>query len=116
MLKLIIALISNLTAVLVAKYLVIGFDVTNNIAGFAIVVALFTIANSFLLPMLRFIAKPFSWLTLGVLPLILNGVLIYAVDFISAGITINGLLSLLFATIIIGIINALFALGARAFD
>lgn len=116
MLKLIIALISNLAAVLVAEYVVIGFNVTDNIVGFAIVVALLTVANSFFLPMLRFIAKPFSWLTLGLLPFILNGALIYAVDFISGGITISGLLPLLYATVIIGIINALFALGAKAFD
>ena len=116
MLKLIIALLSNLTAVFAAEYFVIGFNITDNIVRFAMVVALLTMANSFFLPMLKFIAKPFSWLTLGLLPFILNGALIYAVDFISGGITISGLLPLFYATVIIGIINALFALGAKAFE
>ncbi|OGY62455.1 MAG: hypothetical protein A2745_03215 [Candidatus Harrisonbacteria bacterium RIFCSPHIGHO2_01_FULL_44_13] len=115
MIKLLIFLISNLTAVLAADYFIEGFEVTNDLVGFAIVVALFTIANSFILPMLRFILKPFIWLTMGLLAVVLNGALIYVVDILSESITINGLLPLIFATLIFGFINAVFALGARAF-
>lgn len=116
MLKLIIALGSNLVAILAAEYFVAGFEVTNDWIGFAIVVVLFTIANSLILPMLRFILKPFIWLTLGLLALALNGALIYAVDILSEGITISGLVPLILATIIVGLVNAFFALGAKAFD
>ncbi len=115
MLKLIIALLSNVVAIWAAEFFINGFKVTGDLAGFAVVVILFTIANSFFLPMLRVIFKPLSWLTFGLFPLVLNGALIYAIDFISDGITINGLLPLLYATVIIGIVNAFFALGAKAF-
>lgn len=115
MLRIIIALISNFIAVLVAEYFVTGFRTTDDPIGLAIVVILFAVANSFFLPMFRFIFKPLSWVTLGLFPVILNGILIYLVDFISDSITISGLLPLIYATIIFGIINAFFVLGMKAF-
>lgn len=113
--KIIIGLISNLAAILLAEYLISGFQVVNNWQGFAIVVILFTIANSFVLPMLRFVLKPLIWLTAGLLALALNAALIYIVDILSAGITISGLIPLILATIVIGMVNATFAYGAKAF-
>lgn len=115
MLKIIVALISNAVAIFAAEYLITGLEVTNDPVGFVIVVILFTVANSFILPMARFVLKPLSWLTLGLFPVIINGLLIYIVDFLSDGITIGGLLPLIYATIIIGIVNAFFALGMKAF-
>ena len=113
--RLIIGFFANLAALFVAKYFVAGLTVTQDLAGLAIVVILFTIANSLILPMLRVIFKPLSWLTLGIFPLLLNGVLIYVVDFLSESITINGLLPLIYTTVIFGIVNAFFSLGATAF-
>lgn len=115
MLKLLIALVSNLAAILTAKYLVAGFEVTNDLVKLAILVVLFTIANSLILPMLRMIFKPFIGITLGLLAVALNGVLIYIIDIISDSITISGFIPLVLATIIIGLVNAIFALGAKAF-
>ena len=115
MLRIILSLISNAVAIIATEYLVVGFEATDDYVSFAIVVILFAIANSFLLPMLRFIFKPLSWLTLGIFPVLLNGLMIYAVDFFSDGITISGLMPLLWATLIIGMINATFAHGAKAF-
>ncbi|KKU77083.1 MAG: hypothetical protein UY12_C0023G0015 [Parcubacteria group bacterium GW2011_GWA2_47_8b] len=113
--KIIIGLVSNLVAILLAEYLITGFQVVNDWKGFAIVVILFTIANSFILPILRFVFKPLIWLTAGLLALAFNGLLIYIVDILSAGITISGPIPLILATIVIGMVNATFAYGAKAF-
>lgn len=104
-----ISLVSNAIAIFAAEYFVPGFEVTNDWSGLAIVVLLFTAANSLVLPVLRFILKPLIWLTLGLFSLVINGALIYVVDILSEGITISGLLPLLLATIIIGLINAIFS-------
>ena len=115
MLKLIIALISNIAAILAAEYFVTGFQVTHDPVGFAIVAVLFMLANGLLLPMLRFILKPIILITFGLFSLVLNGATIYLVDFFSTNLTISGLMPLLYATIIIGMVNATFAYGAKAF-
>ncbi len=116
MVRILIGLVSNLAALLAAEYLITGFSVTNDWAGLAIVVGLFTLANSFVLPILRFMLKPLIWLTLGLLNFALNGVLIYVVDIVSDGITIDGLIPLLLATVVMGAVNATIAYGAKAFD
>ena len=115
MLNIVIALLSNLVAVLIAQRFVVGFQVSQEPVAFGMVVVLLAIANFLILPMLRFIFKPFIWLTAGILALVLNGVVIYLVDFFSISLTISGLYPLLYTTIIFGIINALFALGMHAF-
>ncbi|MDP2696200.1 MAG: phage holin family protein [bacterium] len=115
MARIIMALLSNWLALWLSDKYIVNFDVVNETTPFVIVVILLAIANSFFLPMLRFMFKPFIWLTAGLLAVVLNGAMIYLVDFFSDSITINGLLPLLYATILFGVINALFALGAQAF-
>ena len=114
MLKLIIALGSNFLALWLSEYLISGFAVTDNTVGFIIVLLLFTVANSLILPMARFILKPLSILTFGLLGLVLNAILIYAIDFLSTGLTIDGIVPLLLATIIVGVVNGTIAYGAKA--
>lgn len=110
-----IGLGSNLAALLAAEYLITGFSVTDDWMGIAIVVLLLTLANSFVLPILRFMLKPLIWLTLGILGFVLNGVLIYLVDIFSSGLTISGLIPLVLATVVIGAVNATISLAAKAF-
>ena len=106
MVSIIIGLVSNLVALLVAERLITGFSVTHDWMGLAIVVVLLTVANAIVLPILRFMLKPLIWLTLGILGFVLNGVLIYLVDIFSTGLTINGLVPLILATVVIGATNA----------
>ena len=115
MLKLIINLASNLAAILAAEYFIAGFRVSHEPASLAVVVLLFTIANSLILPIIRVILKPLIWLTLGLLAFVINGALIYFVDKLSDGITIEGFTSLILATLIIGMVNATIAYGAKIF-
>lgn len=113
MTTLIIGLISNLAGVMASKYLISGLNITDDWIKLAIVVVLLTVANSIVLPVLRFIFKPLSFLTLGLFAFALNAAMIYLVDFFSEDITISGLLPLIYATIIIGAINATFAYFAK---
>lgn len=104
--RIIVGLISNWLALMAAEYLISGFSVVDDLLGLITVVALFTLANSLILPALRIILKPLFWLTLGLGPLVLNGVLIYLVDIYSEGITISGFVPLLLATVVVGAVNA----------
>lgn len=105
-LRVIIGLISNWLALMAAERLIADFHVVDDWIGLITVVALFTLANSLVLPAARIILKPLLWLTLGLGSFVLNGALIYLVDIYSEGITINGFLPLILATVVIGAINA----------
>ena len=115
MFRLIALLISNLAAILITEYFVPGFQVTHDPVGLAVVVALFMVANSIILPVLRTVLKPLIWLTAGLLGIALNGILLYIVDKLSEGITISGLSALIISTIVIGVVNATLSYGARIF-
>ena len=108
-------MISNLAAILITEYFVPGFQVTHDPVGLAVVVALFMVANSIILPVLRTVLKPLIWLTAGLLGIALNGILLYIVDKLSEGITISGLSALIISTIVIGVVNATLSYGARIF-
>ncbi len=108
-------LISNLAAILVTEYFISGFEVTHDPVGLAIVVVLFMLANSIVLPVVRTILKPLIWLTAGLFGLAINGALLYIVDKLSDGLTISGLSALILATIIIGVVNATLSYGAKIF-
>jgi putative membrane protein len=107
--------LANWVAVLIAQKFIEGFRVTDDFKSLIEVIVLLTLANSVIMPMLRIILKPFIWVTLGLLAVTVNGVLIYLVDIFSEGLTITGTLPLIYATLIIGFVNAVFALGAKAF-
>ena len=107
------ALGSNLAAILVTEYFVAGFKVTHDLVGLAIVVVIFMVANSIILPVVRTILKPLIWLTAGLLAVVINGTLIYFVDKLSDGITISGFSALLWATLIMGVVNATVSYGAK---
>lgn len=115
MIRIALSLVSNLAALLIAERLITGFSVTNDWIGIAIVVALLTIANSIILPIIRFTLKPLIWLTAGLLGFVVSGLLIYLVDIASEGITIDGLVPLVLATIVIGAVNATIAFFTKAF-
>ena len=102
---LILSLASNLTAVLGAAYFLDGFEVAPTIKDFVVVAGLLTLINVFLRPILKFILTPVIILTFGLFNLILNAALLFALDFFSPSLTINGLKSLLYSTLIITAIN-----------
>ena len=104
--RIIVGLISNWLALMAAERLIGGFVVVDDLFGLLTVIALFTLANSLILPAARIILKPLLWLTLGLGPFVLNGALIYLVDIYSEGITISGFTPLILATVVIGAVNA----------
>ena len=103
--RLIFALISNLAALWVAAYFIKGFKISSNIRAFLLVVGIFTLINVFVKPIIKFILSPVIILTFGLGLIILNAVILYAIDIYSGGITINGLTSLFYATLIISLVN-----------
>jgi len=110
---LIFSLFSNLVAILAASYFIIGFEVVSTLTGFITVTVLLTIANLFLRPILKFILTPIIVLTLGLFALIINAALLYALDFFSGYLTIEGLVPLILGTLLISAVNFILHLFDR---
>lgn len=108
-----VSLISNSVALIASAYFISGFHIDSSIKGFLTVAALLTAVNLILRPILRLILTPLIVFTLGLFSLVLNAALLYALDFYSESLTINGLTALAYATIIITAINVVFHFAAR---
>jgi putative membrane protein len=111
--KIILAFISSAIALWAAAYFVSGFELSFDLKPFLTVTAIFTVLNVFLRPVLKLIMSPIIILTLGLGIILVNAFVLYLLDFILVEITINGLLSLLYATLIISVVNVLTHFSAK---
>lgn len=105
--KLILSYLGNIAALLVAAYFVAGFSVDKSARGVMLAALVFVLINSFIGPLLKLILTPIIILTLGLGIIIANAVILYVVDYFSPYITIDGFLPLLYATLIISVVNTL---------
>ena len=105
LLKLIIALLSNLIALLVAVRFVQGFEIVSGFDSFFLVAGILTFLNIFIRPLLKLILTPVIILTLGFATFLINALILFLLDKFLTNITITGTLPLIYATIIISLIN-----------
>lgn len=110
----ILSFISNLIAFIIAANFIAGFEVTYTPVNFLWIVALFTLINIFIRPIVKFLLTPFIILTLGLFVLVINAGMLWLLDFLSVHITISGILPLIYATLIISLVNILISLSARS--
>lgn len=110
---LVFSLAANLAAIFAANYFIDGFAVMPTFFGFLSVAALLTAANAFLRPILKLILTPIIILTFGLFTVFINAALLYALDIFSGELTIEGPLTLVYATLVIGAVNLILHLFDR---
>lgn len=99
-------LVNGLALFLLAKYLP-GFALAGDMRSLAIAALTVTAVHLVLRPVLRLISLPFLILTLGLFNIVINLVLLYAADRLSAAFEVEGFLAYLVASAILGIINSI---------
>ena len=107
------SLFSNLLAFIVAKTYIAGFIVTGDLKQLLIVVAIFTVINTLIRPVLKLILGPIIILTFGLGILIVNALMLYLLDYFSKNVTIQGIEPLAYATLIISAVNLIVGMSAR---
>jgi len=90
-------------ALYAAVYFVDGFEVTADWIEFSVVAAIFTLINIFIKPIIKLVLSPLIIITLGAGLFFVNAAMLYFLDFISDSVIINGIMPLLYATIVISI-------------
>lgn len=113
--KFIIFTLSNVLAFLVIAYLIKfpGFELTADPKSILTVAAVFALANIFIRPIFKLILGPIIVLTLGLGIILVNALMLFLVDKFSEYIAITGLLPLIYATIIIGLVNLIVGFAGK---
>ena len=116
MLSFLLRILGNALAIYAAVWFVPGFSFTGGIKEYAIAGVVLGLLNIVLRPVLKLISMPFIILTLGLFTIVINALLLWLVDYIFDFVTIGDIMALVWATIVIGIVNMVVSTITKAFD
>ena len=105
--RIIFDIAANAAALWVAAQFVPGFTLIPTPYAYFITAAILTATHLFLRPIVKFVLAPLIILTFGLLIVVVNASLLLLVDKFSTALTIEGLGSLLAATLIISIVDGI---------
>jgi len=112
----IIRILGNAVALYVAYWLVPGFNFAGGIKEFLFAGTILGLLNLTVKPVLKLISLPVIILTLGLFTVVINALLLWLVDYIFEFVSISDLVTLVWATIVIGIVNMIISALTKASD
>lgn len=98
-------MLGNSLALYTASLFVSGFYFSGSIKEYAVAGVTLGLLNMIIKPVIKFISFPVIILTLGLFMLVINALLLWAVDYIFDFMTIADISTLVWATIVIWIVN-----------
>lgn len=109
MVKLLLKTAANALAIYFASNLVDGFTFSGSWAILAGIGAVLTIFQLILSPIVKIVAFPLVFLSFGLFGTLINMAALWGIDYFVPQLTIEGVIPLLWGTIIISIVNVLFS-------
>ena len=110
----IIRIIGNAVALYVAFLVIPGFLVSGSWEQYLIAGLMLALLNMIVRPIIKLISFPLILLTLGLFTLIINILMLWILDYLVSFVTIEGFMALIWATIIVSIVNLFFSIIAKA--
>jgi putative membrane protein len=104
---------TNAFAILAAANFVSGFSFTGNFPQLVLAACLLTLINALILPILKLIFGPIVLITLGIFTIVINAFGLFILDKFSTPLTIEGILPLVYGTLVIGLVNLIINFGAK---
>ncbi|MFH0806593.1 MAG: phage holin family protein [Candidatus Brennerbacteria bacterium] len=111
--RIIFSVVSNMIALFAAGAFIPEFAITNEflpLAGAAVILAAL---NLLLRPILKLFFGPLMVLTLGLFSVVVNGLLLYVLDIVSAAVTIQGYMALLAGALVVSVVNVVLHMSAK---
>ncbi|MCR4881558.1 MAG: phage holin family protein [bacterium] len=93
-------------AVMLVAYIIPGIEV-DGFMGALIAAVVLGLVNTFIKPIVTFIALPLNFLTLGLFALVINALLLWGVGALAPGLEVEGFWSAFFGAIILSIVIAI---------
>ena len=112
--KLLLRLLINAVALWAAAWLIDGIHLSTNPVDVVVVALAFGLVNAVIKPVAIFLSLPFILLSLGLATLVINGLMLWLVAGLTAGLAIDGPLAALVGGIVISLVS--FALSLLLHD
>jgi putative membrane protein len=97
--------VASVVALWVADWLLTGFIVTGGAWGYVAAGVLLGLLNAFVRPVLKVLTFPLILVTLGLFTAVINAFLLWLAADLSGVIVITGLWSLLWATVLVSVVQ-----------
>ncbi|KKU91526.1 MAG: hypothetical protein UY23_C0001G0132 [Candidatus Jorgensenbacteria bacterium GW2011_GWA1_48_11] len=114
--RFILHVISNSIAIWLAAKYIVGFTFSGTLTELLVVALALTLINTFIRPFIKIVLGPFVVLTFGLFTIVINAGMLYLLDIWSPALTIQGYAALLWATILIGLVNFVVGLGVKTLE
>jgi len=115
MMSFILRLLGSSLALYIAQVFVAGFAVNGGIKGYLIAGIVLGLLNLIIKPILKVIAFPIIFITLGLFTLVISALLIWGVAELTGLVSFDNYYALVWATIIVAIVNTVIGLFRKVF-
>jgi putative membrane protein len=103
--QLIIRVVINAVALMVADFLLPGLSVSDSTGQLLLVAVVFGLVNAFIKPIVQMLSCPLTILTLGLFTLVINALMLMLTGWLTGGIETAGFGSALLGALIISIVS-----------
>lgn len=105
--KLILRIIANALAIFLAARYVDQISFSGDWIDYLVIGLILALANMIIKPILKIVSAPLIFITMGLFLIVINGIIIFAVDWFVETLTINGIVGYAWAIIIVSVLNAI---------
>ncbi|MBI4158454.1 MAG: phage holin family protein [Candidatus Yanofskybacteria bacterium] len=116
MIGFLIRILGNSIAIYAAFYFVPGFVVNGGIKEFLLAGVLLGLLNKIVKPPVKLLTMPLIILTLGLFLVVINALMLWLVDYAFDFVIIESITALVWATVIVAIINGIIAAFSKIID
>ncbi len=99
-----VTILATALGLLVVDMVVPGVDIANFPAALIAAVVI-GFVNAFIAPIVKFLSLPLTFITLGLFSFVVNGILLWLASVIVPGFTMNGILALILAPIVLSFVS-----------
>ncbi len=114
MVSFVLRILGNSVALYAASYFVVGFGFSGGIKEYAMAGVVLGLLNMTVKPILKTISLPVIILTLGLFTIVISALLLWLVDYIFDFILIADIPALIWATIVIWVVNLIVSAITKA--
>lgn len=111
-----IRILGNSVAIYAAYFWIPGFVIVGGIKEFVLAGVLLGLLNKIVKPPIKLLTMPLIILTLGLFLVVINALMLWLVDYTFNFVTIENITALVWATIIVAIVNGIIAGISKIID
>lgn len=116
MIGFLVRILGNSAAIYIAFLYVPGFMVNGGIKEFFLAGILLGLLNKIVKPPIKLLTMPLIILTLGLFLVVINALMLWLVDYTFDFVVIENIMALVWATIIIAIVNGIISAFSKIID